>query len=91
MNELQIKGTQEFMGKEIPVVEGGFGEGQKVILAKPIAEVHETRLDKVNELINKHLDEFEMGIDLLDLMSNEDSLNLAKGLGFITNNRQKNY
>lgn len=30
MNELQVKGTQSFMGKEIPVVEGGFGEGQKL-------------------------------------------------------------
>lgn len=90
MNELQVKGTQSFMGKEIPVVEGGFGEGQKVMLAKTISEIHDTRLDKVNALINEHIDEFEIGIDLLDLMSNEKSLNLAKVLGFITNNRQKN-
>lgn len=90
MNELKVKGTQSFMGKEIPVVEGGFGEGKKVILAKTISEIHDTRLDKVNALINEHIDEFEIGIDLLDLMSNEKSLNLAKVLGFITNNRQKN-
>lgn len=90
MNELKVNGTQDFMGKEIPVVEGGFGEGQKVILAKTISEIHDTRLDKVNALINEHIDEFEIGIDLLDLMSNEKSLNLAKVLGFITNNRQKN-
>lgn len=90
MNELKVKGTQSFMGKEIPVVEGGFGEGQKVMLAKTISEIHDTRLDKVNALINEHIDEFEIGIDLLDLMSNEKSLNLAKVLGFITNNRQKN-
>lgn len=90
MNELKVNGTQDFMGKEIPIVEGGFGEGQKVILAKTISEIHDTRLDKVNALINEHIDEFEIGIDLLDLMSNEESLNLAKVLGFITNNRQKN-
>ena len=59
-------------------------------MAKTIAEIHDTRLDKVNSLINEHIDEFEIGIDLLDLMSNENSLNLAKVLGFITNNRQKN-
>lgn len=90
MMELQVKGTQDFMGKEIPIVEGGFGEGQKAILVKTISEIHDTRLDKVNALINEHIDEFEIGIDLLDLMSNEKSLNLAKVLGFITNNRQKN-
>ena len=53
-------------------------------MAKTIAEIHDTRLDKVNELINNHLEEFEIGIDLLDLMVDEESLNLAKGLGFIS-------
>lgn len=88
--EIKIIGTQDFMGKEIPVIEGGFSEGQKVVLAKTVAEIHETRLDKINELINNHRDEFEDGIDILDLMSTRELLNLAKGLGFITNNRQKN-
>lgn len=86
MNEIQIKGNQEFMGIEIPVIEGGFGEGQKVMLAKTIAEIHETRLDKVNELINNHLDEFEIGIDLLDLKKNEKFANLMKGNGLYTQN-----
>lgn len=81
MLELQIKGTQEFMGKEIPVIEGGFGEGQKVILAKTIAEIHETRLLDVNAKINEHLDEFEIGVDLLDLKnSNEILVSLLNGI-----------
>lgn len=67
MNEILVKGTQEFMDKEIPVVEGGFNEGQKVVLAKTIAEIHETEIKKVNELINNNLDEFDFGIDILDL------------------------
>jgi hypothetical protein len=28
-NEIKINGTQKFMGMDIPVVEGGFGEDQK--------------------------------------------------------------
>ena len=32
--EIEITGVQEFLGKEIPVIEGGFGEGEKVVLAK---------------------------------------------------------
>lgn len=68
--EIEITGTQDFLGKEIPVIEGGFGEGQKVVLAKTIAEIHEVELKKINELINNHLDEFEEGIDVLDLKDN---------------------
>ena len=67
MMELQVRGTQNFMGKEIPVIEGGFGEGQKVILAKTIAEIHGMRIGKINELINTNIDEFEFGVDVLDL------------------------
>lgn len=66
-NKLQIKGTQEFLGVNIPVIHGGFGEDQKVILAKTVAEIHEMRVDKVNDLIRNNIEEFEIGVDLLDL------------------------
>lgn len=72
IHSIDIKGTQEFMGKEIPVLEGGFGEGQKVVLAKTIAEIHETELSEINRKINEHIDEFETGVDLLDLKGNSD-------------------
>ena len=71
MNEITISGTQNFMGVEIPIIEGGFSEGQKVILAKTIAEIHGVELKEVNRLINNHLDEFEFGIDLLDLKNGD--------------------
>lgn len=71
---IDVKGKQEFMGKEIPVVEGGFGEGQKVILAKTIAQIHNTELSEVNRKINEHIDEFELGIDLLDLKNSMENL-----------------
>ncbi|MEO3216685.1 ORF6N domain-containing protein [Romboutsia sp. 1001216sp1] len=77
INEIQVLGTQEFMGKQVPVIEGGFGIGQKVVLAKTVAEIHEQRLDKVNELINNNIDEFEEGIDFLDL-----KVTLGKGYNF---------
>lgn len=68
-NELKVNGTQKFMGIDIPVIEGGFGENQKVILAKTIAEIHNQPLKKINQLINDNIDEFEFGIDILDLKS----------------------
>ena len=66
-NELIVKGTQEFLGKEIPVIEGGFGEGKKVMLAKTIAEIHEKEVKEINKLINDNINEFKFGIDILDL------------------------
>lgn len=88
-NEIKINGTQNFMGYDIPIIEGGFGEKCKCVAINTIADIHGARLDKLNELIANNIDEFEIGVDIIDLMSNEKSLNLAKGLGFITNNRQK--
>ena len=81
MNELTVKGTQKFIGKEIPVVEGGFSEGQKVMLAKTIAEIHEVQLKEINRLINNNLDEFDFGIDILDL-KNGDCKAPLENLGF---------
>ena len=77
MNNLKVQGTQNFMGVEIPVVEGGFGEGQKVLLAKTIAEIHGTELRTINQTIDRNIEEFEFGVDLLDLknsITNCDSL-----------------
>lgn len=71
MTTLQIKGTQEFLGMNIPVIEGGFGPDQKVILAKTIAEIHGVELRYVNQVINRNLDEFEIGIDILDIKQDE--------------------
>ena len=68
-NELKINGTQKFMGIDIPVIEGGFAEKQKVILAKTVAEIHNQPLKKINQLINDNIDEFEFGVDILDLKS----------------------
>ena len=82
MNELQVKGTQEFLGINIPIVEGGFGENQKVILAKTIAEIHEVELKDVNRLINNNIDEFEFGVDILNLKDNGDCNSPLQELGF---------
>ena len=70
MNKLRVNGTQDFMGKEIPIIEGGFGEDKKVVLAKTISEIHKTELSEINRKINEHIDEFETGVDLLDLKGN---------------------
>ncbi|MBC5996352.1 hypothetical protein EAI30_10305 [Romboutsia ilealis] len=80
--EIEIAGVQEFLGKEIPVIEGGFGEGEKVVLAKTIAEIHGVRPNDIQSLINENIDEFEEGIDILDLKNSTDSIGSLLELGF---------
>lgn len=70
-NEIKINGTQNFMGYDIPIIEGGFGEGCKVILVKTIAEIHNVKVKELNKLINNNIDEFEFGVDILDLKTGD--------------------
>lgn len=81
-NKLKVNGTQNFMGIDIPIIEGGFGENQKVILAKTVSEIHGIKLKRVNELINDNLDEFENGIDIIDLKNSVGSNDPLLALGF---------
>ena len=67
MKELEIKGTMNFSGFEIPNIYGGFGEGQKAVLVKTVAEIHETELRVINQILDRHIGEFEFGIDILDI------------------------
>ena len=71
MKELKIKGTQNFLGFNIPLIEGGFGGNQKVILAKTVAEIHELTVTDINKLINNNIDEFEFGVDIIDLKTGD--------------------
>lgn len=82
MNNLIVKGTQDFLGKEIPVIEGGFGEGQKTILAKTVAEIHGVRNNDIQDLINKNIEEFEIGIDVIDLKVTDNIGYNFEELGF---------
>ena len=83
MYELMIKGTQSFMGKEIPVVSGGFGIGKRCMTDKTIAEIHDMKVMHVRELINQSLKRFQDGVDFIDLkVIVQDDNNLLLNLGY---------
>lgn len=82
MKELEIKGTMNFSGFEIPNIYGGFGEGRKAVLVKTVSEIHEMPLKEINRVINNNIDEFEVGIDILDLKNNGDYQAPLMELGF---------
>lgn len=87
MKELVIRGTQTIGGKEVRVIEGGFGEGQKCMLASDIAEQHEVEQKYLNRLITKNLKRFSNN-DLINLCD-ENFKVLSEHLGLITSNVQK--
>lgn len=67
MNQIKVLGKQEFMGKEIPVVLGGFGENQKVVTDKMVAEIHNTTPREVRRLIKDNKKRFKENVDFIDL------------------------
>lgn len=80
--DLQIAGTTEILGVTVPNIYGGFGDNQKVMLAKTIAEIHDVRVGDINDLINSNLDEFEHGVDILDLKNSNDTVGSLLELDF---------
>lgn len=84
-NEIQVKGTQNFMGVEIPVIEGGFGTDKKCITDKTIAEIHNMQVKHVRENINKNIKRFKIDIDYINLKEVGDAdhnLELLESLGY---------
>ena len=67
--DLKVVGKSEFMGKELPIIEGGFGEGLRVMTAHTIAQIHGTAVGEINRLTNDNIEEFEEGVDLLNLLA----------------------
>lgn len=83
IKNLEIKGTTEFMGMELSNIYGGFGQDKKCILVKDIANIHGEEVKEINRLINNNIEEFEIGIDIIDLnCSDYYSPQFLKELGF---------
>lgn len=66
-NQINVLGKQEFVGKQIPIIEGGFGEGKRCLTDKVIAEIHNQAPRKVRETINNNIKRFKVDIDLIDI------------------------
>lgn len=91
LDKIIVKGTQNFMGVTIPVMCGGFGKNCKIVTAKSISEIHNTKLREINQSIKRLVtrQRFTEMIDYIDLFSNENLKNTASDLGLITGNGQK--
>lgn len=89
MNGLKVIGEINVCGKTIKHIEGGFGEGCRIITAKDIALEHEVELKDLNGLINDNITRFTEN-DLINLLKGSESLRyFAKENGLIGSNRTK--
>lgn len=78
MNELRVSGSQKFMGKEIPVVAGGFGKKKKCVSDKTVAEIHGITVSDVRKAMGRNIKRFKDGTDYIDLkvvVQDDDRLN----------------
>ena len=83
MFEVQVLGVQNFMGMEIPVVEGGFGESKRCLTDKTISEIHNQPTREIRKSINRNIKRFKKNIDFIDLKDgNKITNNLLVSLGY---------
>lgn len=82
MNELKVLGKEKVGSFEFTGIEGGFGEDKKAMLVKDIATIHGTTVKRINELINRNRKRFRDGVDVIDLLSNENFKVVLNDLNF---------
>ena len=85
---LSINGTINFNGIEVKNIEGGFREGEKIVLSSDVARIHNVELFHLNELIKRNKKRFTIN-DLIDLMDKNFKIADSDLENLITSNRQK--
>lgn len=81
MNDLKVLGTEKIGSFEFTGIEGGFGENKKSMLVKDIALIHDRPVKAINQAIERQLNRFKNGIDILDLKVENFAVTLSD-LGF---------
>lgn len=81
MNDLKVLGTEKIGSFEFTGIEGGFGENKRAMLVKDIALIHDRPVKAINQAIERQLNRFKNGIDILDLKVENFAVTLSD-LGF---------
>lgn len=86
MNDLEIRGQANVVGKDIPNIVGGFGPEKRSMLTQDIAEFHGKQLRHVNEAVNNNKNRFREGVDIIDLKMNSFAVDLVDS-GIMSQNK----
>ncbi|WP_321835443.1 ORF6C domain-containing protein [Clostridium butyricum] len=91
VSQIKLRGVKEISGMRFHDIEGGFGENKKSMLVKDIANIHGRELKECNRLINNNRERFKDHIDIIDFLSESESLReFAQENGLIRSNRTQN-
>ena len=74
--DLKVVGKSEFMGKELPIIEGGFGDGCKIVTDYQISIIHSMELKEVRKSIRRLIDKdrLKVSVDFIDIKSQVNTL-----------------
>ena len=75
-NKIIVNGVTTVNGAEVHNIFGEFGENQKGVLVKEIANVHGVELKELNRTILRHISRFRTNIDIVDLKDTESEVEL---------------
>ncbi|MEX1447261.1 ORF6N domain-containing protein [Enterococcus sp. C76] len=91
MNQIKVTGTQKIGNFEFVAIEGGFGKDKKAMTVKDIAGIHGKEVKAINQAINMNRIRFKEGLDIIDLKSVVNQIDL-EDFGFTQNaiNRSNN-
>ena len=66
--DLKVVGKSEFMGKELPIIEGGFGDSCKIVTDYQISIIHSMELKEVRKSIRRLIDKdrLKVSVDFID-------------------------
>lgn len=81
MQELKLLGKEKVGKFEFTGIEGGFGGDKKAMLVKDIATIHDRPVKAINQAIERQINRFKNGIDILDLKIENFAVTLSD-LGF---------
>lgn len=87
--KLKVIGRQRVSNFEFTGIEGGFGEGKKAVLVREIAVLHEKELRAINQNIDRNIERFEFGVDIINLLESQKFEITVSDLGLRTSNSQK--
>ena len=79
--KLKVLGKERVGAFEFTGIEGGFGEDKKAMLVKDIAAIHDRPVKAINQAIERQINRFKNGIDILDLKVENFAVTLSD-LGF---------
>lgn len=81
-SKLVVSGTQDFMGIQIPVIEGGFGDCKRVLTDKQISEIHNQPNREIRRRIKDNIKRFKNGVDYIDLKGVANDHTFIETLGY---------